>query len=288
MREINYYAQSGDCKKSTKNRTDFTTETGVKPVAFWASSKTEPDTFIALFSTEPGNEAGNLVAFADLATFAEGKIAVTKQQADATELIITIAQTKDYDKNKLDELAKILEPYCGKGAFGGSLAIKEAAKIDDRFGTKGAVVLLEGEYDALIKEVTDAKPDLISKNNAAKATYASLNDKRKASVKAKYEKAQGLNPDSLIGKLTAARAKIAEDPAKARTKLAELKKDFGSGKAFIEEAYNEVQKLNKEQQDEKKAAEAAAKEKAKRIDDFLNKFISGKEDIDFDELFRIK
>ena len=97
-----------------------------------------------------------------------------------------------------------------------------------------------------------------------------------------------MNPDSLIGKLTEARAKIADDPTKARTKLTELKKDFGSGKTLIEEAYNEVQKLNKEQQDEKKAAEAAAKEKAKRIDDFLNKFISGKEDIDFDELFRIK
>ena len=287
MREINYYAQSGDCAKSTENRTDFTTRTGVKPVAFWASHKTEPNAFIALFSTEAGNEAGNLAAFADLATFAEGKIAVTKQQADATELLVTIAQTKDYDKNKLDELAKILEPYCGKGAFGGSLAIKEAVKIDDRFGTKGEVVLLEGEYDALIKAVTDAKPDLISKNNAAKAAYAGLNDKRKASVKAKYEKAQGLNPDSLIGKLTAARAKIADDPAKARTKLADFKKDFNSGEAFIEEAHNEVQKLNKEQQDEKKAAEAAAKEKAKRLDDFLDKFISDKKDIDFDEFFRL-
>lgn len=287
MREINYYAQSGDCAQSIKNRTDFTTETGVKPVAFWASSKTEPNAFVALFSTEPGNEAGNLAAFADLATFAEGKLAVTKQQADATELLITIAQTKDYDKNKLDELAKILEPYCGKGAFGGSLAIKEAVKIDDRFGTKGEVVLLEGEYDALIKEVTDAKPDLISKNNAAKAAYAGLNDKRKASVKTKYEKAQGLNPDSLIGKLTAARAKIADDPAKARTKLADFKKDFDSGKAFIEGAHDEVQKLNKEQQDEKKAAEAAAKAKAKRIDDFLDTFISGKKDIDFDEFFRL-
>jgi hypothetical protein len=287
MREINYYAQSGDCAQSIKNVTEFTAEKGVKPVAFWASSKTEPDTLIALFSTEPGNEAGNLAAFADLATFAEGKIAVTKQQADATELIITIAQTKDYDKNKLDELAKILEPYCGKGAFGGSLAIKEAVKIDDRFGTKGEVVLLEGEYDALIKEVTDAKPNLISKNNAAKAAYASLDDKRKDSVKTKYEKAQSLNPDSLIGKLTAARAKIADDPAKARTKLADFKKDFNSGKTIIEEAHDEVQKLNKEQQNEKKAAETAAKERAKRIDAFLDKFIEGKKDIDFDELFRL-
>ena len=287
MREIYYYAQSGDCAKSFKNRTAFTTEKGVKPVAFWGSHKTEPNAFIAFFSTEAGNEAGNLAAFADLATFAEGKLAVTEQQADATELIVTIAQTKDYDKNKLDELAKILEPYCGKGTFGGSLAIKEAEKIDDRFGTKGEVVLLEGEYDALIKEVTGAKPNLISKNNAAKAAYASLDDKRKASVKAKYEKAQGLNPDSLIGKLTAARAKIADDPAKARTKLADFKKDFDSGKTFIEEAHDEVQKLNKEQQDEKKAKEAAAKAKAKRIDDFLDKFIADKEDIDFDELFRL-
>ena len=287
MREIYYYAQSGDCAKSIKNRTQFTTEKGVKPVAFWGSHNKVPNTLIALFSTEAGNEAGNLAAFTDLATFAEGKIAVTEQQADATELRITIAQTKDYDKNKLDELAKILEPYCGKGTFGGSLAIKEAEKIDDRFGTKGEVVLLEGEYDTLIKAVTDAKPDLIAKNNAAKAAYAGLNDKRKASVKTKYEKAQSLNPDSLIGKLTAARAKIADDPAKARTKLTDLKKDFESGKTFIEEAHDEVQKLNKEQQDEKKAAEAAAKEKAKRLDDFLDKFISDKKDIDFDEFFRL-
>ena len=287
MREINYYSQSGDCKKSIKNRTDFTSETGVKPVAFWASHKTEPNAFIALFSTEPGNEAGNLAAFADLATFAEGKLSVTKQQADATELLITIAQTKNYDKNKLNELAKLLEPYCGKGSFGGSLAIKEAEKIDDRFGTMGEIVLLEGEYDALIKAVTDAKPDLINKNNASKSTYACLNDKRKASVKTKYEKAQSLNPDSLIGKLTAARAKIADDTAKARTKLADFKKDFDSGKAVIEEAYSEVQKLNKEQQDEKKAAEAAAKARAKKLDDFLDAFIAEKKDIDFDEFFNL-